>query len=113
MAILVLPPAIGAFLLSMALFGLAASLLASAPAALVGDVSPARGGRLVAVFQMAADFGAIVGPLVAGWLTDVASYQVAFAVTTAVLGAGLLAGLAIPAKRPAATGSLGNAAPRA
>jgi MFS family permease len=108
-AILVLPPAIGAFLLSMALFGLAASLLASAPAALVGDVSPARGGRLVAVFQMAADLGAIAGPLVAGWLTDVASYQVAFAVTTAVLGAGLLAALAIPAQQRAASGSLGNA----
>ena len=101
--ILVLPPAVGAFLVSMALFGLAASLLASAPAALVGDVSPARGGRVVAVFQMAADLGAIGGPLIAGWLTDVASYQVAFAVTAAVLGAGLLAGLAIPpVKRPAA-----------
>jgi len=98
MAILVLPPAIGAFLLSMALFGVAASLLGSAPAALVGDISPARGGRVVAVFQMAADFGAIVGPLAAGWLTDVASYQVAFGVTTAVLGAGLLAAWAIPVK---------------
>jgi MFS family permease len=94
--ILVLPPAIGAFLVSMALFGLAASLLASAPAALVGDLSAARGGRVVAVFQMSADLGAIGGPLVAGWLTDVASYQVAFAVTAAVLGAGLLAALAIP-----------------
>jgi MFS family permease len=101
-AVLVLPPAIGAFLVSMAMFGLAASLLASAPAALVGDVSPARGGRVVAVFQMSADLGAIGGPLIAGWLTDVASYQVAFAVTAAVLGAGLLAALAMPpAKRPA------------
>lgn len=96
MAILVLPPAIGAFLLSMALFGVAASLLGSAPAALVGDISPARGGRVVAVFQMSADLGAIVGPLAAGWLTDVASYQWAFAATTAVLGAGLLAALATP-----------------
>jgi MFS family permease len=95
-AVLVLPPAIGAFLLSMAAFGLAASLLASAPAALVGDVSPARGGRVVAVFQMAADLGAIGGPLIAGWLTDVASYQVAFAVTAAVLGAGFAAAYAIP-----------------
>jgi dipeptide/tripeptide permease len=100
MAILVLPPAIGAFLLSMALFGLAASLLGSAPAALVGDLSAARGGRVVAVFQMAADLGAIAGPLIAGWLTDVASYQWAFAATTAVLGAGFVAALAVPrAKR--------------
>ncbi|SDD50214.1 Predicted arabinose efflux permease, MFS family [Geodermatophilus telluris] len=95
-AVLVLPPSTGAFLLSMAGYGLAASLLASVPAALVGDVSPARGGRVVAVFQMAADLGAVVGPLVAGWLTDVASYQVAFAVSTAVVGAGLVAALALP-----------------
>ncbi|SFO72025.1 Predicted arabinose efflux permease, MFS family [Geodermatophilus dictyosporus] len=96
MSVLVLPPSTGAFLLSMAGYGLAASLLASVPAALVGDVSPARGGRVVAVFQMAADLGAVVGPLVAGWLTDVASYQVAFAVSTAVVGAGLVAALALP-----------------
>jgi MFS family permease len=102
MAILVLPAAVGVFLLSMALFGLAASLLGSAPAALVGDVSPARGGRVVAVFQMAADLGAIGGPLIAGWLTDVASFQVAFAVSAAVLGAGLATALAMhPEKRAA------------
>ena len=102
-AALVLPPALWIFLAAMALFGVAASFLASVPAALVADVSPARGGRVVAVFQMSADLGAIVGPLAAGWLTDVASYQAAFAVTTAVLGAGLLTALALPrAKAPAA-----------
>jgi MFS family permease len=95
-AALVLPPVLWVFLLSMALFGLAASFLASVPAALVADVSPARGGRVVAVFQMSADLGAIAGPLVAGWLTDVASYQTAFAVTTAVLAAGLGAALTLP-----------------
>lgn len=95
-AVLVLPPVLWVFLASMAVFGLGASLLASVPAALVADVSPARGGRVVAVFQMSADLGAIVGPLAAGWLTDVASYQVAFAVTTAVLGLGLIAALSLP-----------------
>ncbi|MGY1704586.1 MFS transporter [Geodermatophilus sp. SYSU D00697] len=106
-AVLVLPPATGAFLLSMAAFGLAASLLASVPAALVGDVSPARGGRVVAVFQMSADLGGIVGPLAAGWLTDAVSYQAAFAVTTAVLGLGLLGALALPR-----TAGQGAAVPR-
>jgi len=101
-AVLVLPPATGVFLVAMATFGLGASLLASVPAAVVGDVSPARGGRVVAVFQMVADLGAVVGPLVAGWLTDAFSFQVAFAVSAAVLGLGLLAALAMPrAVRPA------------
>jgi MFS family permease len=96
LALLALPPATGVFLLSMATYGLAAALLASVPAALVGDVSPVRGGRVVAVFQMSADLGAVAGPLVAGWLTDVASYQVAFAASTAVVAAGLVAALALP-----------------
>jgi MFS family permease len=96
MAVLMLPPVLWVFLVSMAAFGLAASFLASVPAALVGDLSSARGGRVVAVFQMSADLGAIAGPLLAGWLTDVAGYQAAFGVTTAVLGAGLVAALALP-----------------
>lgn len=96
MAILVLPPVTGLFLLSMATFGLAASLLASVPAAIIGDVSPARGGRLVAVFQMVADLGAVAGPLVAGWLTDAFSFQVAFAVSAGVLGLSVVATLAMP-----------------
>ncbi|MGY1710531.1 MFS transporter [Geodermatophilus sp. SYSU D00758] len=96
MAVLVLPPALWAFLASMAVFGLAAALLASVPAALVGDVSPARGGRVVAVFQMSADLGAIIGPLAAGWLTDAVSFQAAFALSTAVLALGLAGALALP-----------------
>jgi MFS family permease len=95
-AVLALPPATAAFLLSMATFGLGASLLASVPAAVIGDVSPARGGRVVAVFQMVADLGAVAGPLVAGWLTDAFSYQAAFGVSAAVLGLGLVAALAMP-----------------
>ena len=103
MAVLAFPPSTIAFLVSMAVAGLATALLASAPAALVGDVSPARGGRVVAVFQMSADAGAIVGPLAAGWLTDAVSYQAAFALSTAVLAAGLVAGLALPRGRSGAT----------
>jgi MFS family permease len=100
--VLVLPPATGLFLLSMATFGLAASLLATVPAAVVGDVSPARGGRAVAVFQMVADLGAVTGPLVAGWLTETFSFQVAFAVSAGVLGLAVLTALTMPRQvRPA------------
>jgi MFS family permease len=60
------------------------------------------------VFQMAADLGAIGGPLIAGWLTDVASFQVAFLVTAAVLGASVVTALAMrPEKRPASRPTAG------
>lgn len=93
---LALPAHTAVFLLAMAVVGLGASLLSSVPAALVGDVNAQRGGRLVAVFSMVSDLGAVTGPLVAGWLTDTYSFQVAFAVSAGVLCLGLLAALAMP-----------------
>lgn len=98
-ALLVLPPTLWVFLVSMAGFGLGAAFLASAPSAVVGDLSPGRGGKLVAVFQMAADAGAVVGPLLAGWLSDTFSPQVAFGVTAGVLALGLVAALRMPETR--------------
>jgi dipeptide/tripeptide permease len=46
---------------------------------------------VVAAFQMAADLGAVVGPLVAGLLADEYSYSAAFLATAAVVAVGLLA----------------------
>jgi MFS transporter, DHA1 family, tetracycline resistance protein len=73
---------------------LAASLLAGAGSGLVNppmnaavaDVigSGARGGSVLAGFQMAADMGAIVGPVIAGALAEGAGFPAAFAVTGAV-----------------------------
>ncbi len=62
----------------LCVYGVAAAFLGTAPAAAVGDAAGGRAGRGVAVFSMCADFGAIVGPLVAGLLADHVSYPVAF-----------------------------------
>ena len=64
-----------------------------APSAAVGDVASGRGGTVIAAFQMSADLGAVIGPLVAGWLADEYSFGAAFAVTAGVLAAGLVAAL--------------------
>ncbi len=103
LVLLVLPATTVVFLLSMALYGLAASLLASAPASVVGDVAPERSGKVVAVFQMSSDLGAIIGPLVAGALTDAVSFQAAFGVSAGITAVGLLATLAMPRKVRAVT----------
>jgi MFS family permease len=76
--VLVLPANTGAFLLSMAGLGVAAAFISSSPAAVVGDVAQGVGGRGVALFSMASDFGAVVGPLLAGYLADRYSYSIAF-----------------------------------
>ena len=48
---------------------------------------------MIAAFQMSADLGAVIGPLVAGWLADEYSFGAAFGVTAGVLAAGLVAAL--------------------
>jgi DHA1 family multidrug resistance protein-like MFS transporter len=64
----------------LCLYGVAAAFMGTAPAASVGDAAGTAGGRPVAIFSMFSDFGAIVGPLVAGLLADTVSYPVAFLV---------------------------------
>ena len=87
----------------LCVYGVAAAFLGTAPAASVGDAAGARGGRPVAAFSMASDFGAIIGPLVAGWLVEVASYPVAFGVAALfLLGAGAFA-FRMPGARQART----------
>lgn len=76
------------FLAASLVAGIGAGLLNPAQNAAVADVvGSGRGGPVLAAFQMAADFGAILGPLVAGMLADAVSFRAAFAVTglTAVL----------------------------
>lgn len=73
------------FLASMAIQGVSAAFLGSAPAAVVGDVMGGRkGGIVVATFQMMSDLGAVIGPLLAGFLVDAFDFNWAFAA-----GAGL------------------------
>lgn len=74
-----------AFLLAMTATGVGGAFVGTAPGAVVGDLMSGRGGRVVAVFQMASDAGAITGPLAAGWLADTVSFGVAFAMTCLVL----------------------------
>jgi MFS family permease len=96
MLLLALSATVPAYVVAMVLFGAGAAFLGVAPAAVVGDTVRGRGGSVVAVFQMAADLGAIVGPLVAGWLADSASFGAAWGSVAAVLAIGLAASVTMP-----------------
>jgi MFS family permease len=79
------------FLLALGVLGAAAAFLGSAPAAAAGDVAgPGGRGSVIAAFQMTADFGAIVGPLVAGLLADALGFEAAFLTGAAVASAALV-----------------------
>lgn len=87
------------YLLAMLFLGVGGAFLGSAPPAVVGDVIGNRpGGTVVSTFQMVSDFGAVCGPLLAGWLADVAGFHAAFAV--GVVAAGLLLIMAVRMHSP-------------
>ncbi|BCW67474.1 MFS transporter [Arthrobacter sp. NicSoilB4] len=75
------------FLLATAVAGVGSGLLGPAQQAAMADVigNERSGGRVLAIFQMTADSGAIIGPVLAGLLADRLGYGWAFGVTGGVL----------------------------
>lgn len=101
MGALVVAGATWIFLVAMAIAGLATAFMGSAPAAVAGDVAgPGGKGIVIAVFQMTADFGAILGPLLAGLMADQLGFGPAFAVGAAVAALALLAAARMPETLP-------------
>jgi MFS family permease len=92
-AFLMLPaiPAVAGLVAAMVLMGVAAASDSVAPGAVMGDVVAGRGGTVVAVFQMAGDLGAVLGPIVTGLVADAAGYSWAFGVCAVVCALPVLA----------------------
>ncbi len=82
--------------------GMGIGFMNPAQQAAVADVvgQGRSGGKVLAGFQMATDLGAIIGPVLAGWLADLWGYQWSFGVAGAVGLVGVTAWLLVPA-RPA------------
>jgi MFS family permease len=84
--VLVLTFAVNAwmFLLSMMILGLGGAFLSTTPASIVGDIIKGKGGKVIAIFQMAGDAGMIFGPIIIGWISDVYSYRTAFGASAVI-----------------------------
>ena len=87
------------FLVAMAFFGIGGAFEGTAASAVVGDVFGGKGGRVIALWQMAGDFGNIVSPILLGWLVDAHSYRPAFIATAAVFSLTLLLSAKMPETR--------------
>jgi MFS transporter, DHA1 family, multidrug resistance protein len=98
LAFLLLPaiPGVAGLVIATMLIGVAAASDSVAPGAVMGDVVAGRGGTVVAVFQMAGDLGAVLGPVVTGWVADAAGYSLSFGVCALVCALPVLAVLAAP-----------------
>jgi MFS family permease len=90
-----LPISPDVFLLPLLTLGVGGALMATAPAALVGDVAVGRSESIIALFSMVSDLGGITGPLVSGWLTDKYSFSAAFWLACVIMAAGFAVTLTI------------------
>ncbi len=91
-----LSPNIWILVVVLCIYGVGAAMQGTAPTAAVGDATHGRGGVPVAAFSMVMDLGSIFGPLVAGAVLDVWSFEAAFAVGGVILLAGSLYAAFIP-----------------
>lgn len=95
-AVLGLADTLPAFLALCLVAGLGSGLINPAQQAAVADIiGHARGGPVLAAFQMATDVGTVIGPVCAGILAQHFSYEVGFAVTGSVLLIAMVAWLVV------------------
>ncbi len=89
--------------------GAGTGLIVPAQQAAVADIvgEGRNGGSVVSTFQMTQDFGAIIGPLLAGLIVDHLSYGWAFGVTGVVMLIGAAAWTAAPETLPARRAAAG------
>jgi MFS family permease len=95
-------PSLAAFLAVSMVAGLGSGLVNPPVNAAVADLvgTRSRGGTVLAGFQMASDVGAILGPLVAGAVAQLAGFGTAFATTALVVVLALVLWLRAPETRP-------------
>lgn len=80
-----------AFLVVLALYGVATGLTAVTPPAIVADVvPPEQTGLGIGVLNTAADLGSVLGPLVSGALAEAFGYAWGFGASAALLAVGAL-----------------------
>jgi MFS family permease len=87
------------YLLAMVVLGFGGAFLSTTPASIVGDVIKGKGGKVIAIFQMAGDAGMMVGPIIIGAVSDLYSYRTAFGLSAAIFVIALVLVYQIPETR--------------
>ncbi len=87
------------YLLAMAVLGFGGAFISITPASIVGDVIKGKGGKVIAIFQMAGDAGMMVGPIIIGAVSDIYSYRAAFGMSAAIFVIALVLVYQIPETR--------------
>jgi MFS family permease len=87
------------FLLSMFIGAFGSAFLSTTPSAIVGDVLKGKGGQVIALFQMSGDAGAMVAPIVLGFVADHYGFRATFALTALLISAAIIVATKLPETR--------------
>ena len=87
------------FIGASAIVGLGGAFLSTAPASIVGDVLEKKGGQVIGLFQMSGDGGAMVAPVVLGFISDRYGFRPAFVISAALIAAATLIAARLPETR--------------
>ena len=73
------------FLMSMFIGAFGSAFLSTTPSAIVGDVLKGKGGQVIALYQMSGDAGAMVAPVILGFIADHYGFRSTFAISAALV----------------------------
>ena len=87
------------FLLSMFIGAFGSAFLSTTPSAIVGDVLKGKGGQVIALYQMSGDAGAMVAPVVLGFIADHYGFRATFALSALIVAAVIVVATKLPETR--------------
>jgi MFS family permease len=87
------------FLLSMFIGAFGSAFLSTTPSAIVGDVLKGKGGQVIALYQMSGDAGAMVAPIVLGFVADHYGFRATFALTALLIALVIIVATKLPETR--------------
>jgi MFS family permease len=96
------------FLISMFIGAFGSAFLSTTPSAIVGDVLKGKGGQVIALYQMSGDAGAMVAPVVLGFIADHYGFRSTFAISAALLFIAIAVSTKLPETRASHLGQSSN-----
>ena len=87
------------FIAASVIVGFGGAFLSTTPSAIVGDVLEGKGGQVIGLFQMSGDAGAMVAPIILGFISDHYGYRPAFLVTAVLMSVAVLVATKLPETR--------------
>jgi MFS family permease len=87
------------FLLASVIVGFGGAFLSTTPSSIVGDVLEGKGGQVIGLFQMSGDAGAMVAPLILGFIADHYGFRPAFLASALLMSIAVLVATKLPETR--------------